>query len=88
MRESVVTMLDAKDAELIAILRDLGMARNVATVLVYLMNVGEASAKTIETATDLRQPEMSIATKYLRERGWLHEHEVSTSKSRVKCAFG
>ncbi|MBN1323835.1 MAG: ArsR family transcriptional regulator [Methanotrichaceae archaeon] len=80
MREFAVKVLGDKDAEFIEILRDLGMPRNVATMLAYLKNVSEASAREIEIATGLRQPEVSIAAKVLRESKWLREIEVKQER--------
>ncbi len=80
MRESAIKVLGDKDAEFVEILRDLGMPRNAATMLAYLKNVSEASAREIEIATGLRQPEVSIAAKALREKGWLQESEVKQER--------
>ena len=52
------------------------MNRNVASLIAYLKNVREGSSKDIEMATGLRQPEVSIAMRTLREKGWVAEHEV------------
>jgi predicted transcriptional regulator len=54
----------------------LGLNRNVASVVIYLIEAEEGSSKNIEMATDLRQPEVSIATKTLREMGWITERDV------------
>ncbi len=45
-------------------------------MIAYLKNVNEGSSKDIEMATGLRQPEVSIAMRTLREKGWVGEHEV------------
>lgn len=52
------------------------MNRNVASLITYLKDVDEGSSKDIEMATDLRQPEVSIAMRTLRERGWVVEREI------------
>lgn len=54
----------------------MGVNRNVAHLITYLKDIKEASSKDIETATGLRQPEVSIAMRTLREREWVTEHEV------------
>jgi predicted transcriptional regulator len=43
----------------------------VAKVLVFLGNTPESTSRDIERGADLRQPEVSIAMQYLRERGWI-----------------
>ena len=57
-------------------LESVGMKRPVASVITYLKDQNERSSREIETATSLRQPEVSIAMRTLRERGWLAEHEI------------
>jgi predicted transcriptional regulator len=62
--------------EFIEGLRSLGINRNVAKLVTYLSNVKESSSRDIEMSTGLRQPEVSIAMRPLREMGWISEHEV------------
>jgi predicted transcriptional regulator len=49
----------------------IGIPRTVAKVLVFLANVPEATSRDIERGADLRQPEVSIAMQYLKERDWI-----------------
>jgi predicted transcriptional regulator len=76
MRESTVRVLDDKDMEFVETLRSLGVPRNVATLITYLANVDEASSREIEMGSDLRQPEVSIAMRTLRENQWVDEREI------------
>lgn len=76
MRESTVKVLDDKDMEFVETLRSLGVPRNVATLITFLANVNEASSREIEMGSDLRQPEVSIAMRTLRDNGWIDEREV------------
>jgi predicted transcriptional regulator len=48
----------------------------VARLLTYLKDLKERSSRDIEVATGLRQPEVSIAMRILREMGWIAEHEL------------
>jgi predicted transcriptional regulator len=48
----------------------------VASLLTYLKEVKEGSSRDIEMATDMRQPEVSIAMRTLREMGWVAEREI------------
>jgi predicted transcriptional regulator len=61
----------------------LGTKRNVALVLTYLAHIPEATSRQIERGTDLRQPEVSIAVRYLNDRDWIEKREYnSPSKGR------
>lgn len=61
--------------EFSSILMEIGLRRNVAKVLTYLAGVVEATSRDIETNSDLRQPEVSIAMRELRELGWISERD-------------
>jgi predicted transcriptional regulator len=76
MRESTVKILDDKDMEFVETLRSLDVPRNVATLITFLANVEEASSREIEMGSDLRQPEVSIAMRTLRENQWIEEKEI------------
>jgi len=47
-----------------------GVPKHPAACLALLID-GELTARDLEDNTRLRQPEVSIATQYLRERGWV-----------------
>lgn len=76
MRSSEVKVFDDNDLEFIEILRNLNLSRNVASTLAYLSNVDEATSKDLELGSQLRQPEVSIAMRELRNFGWLAEREI------------
>ena len=76
MRESTVKILDDKDMEFVETLRSLSVPRNVATLITFLANVDEASSREIEMGSDLRQPEVSIAMRTLRDNSWIEEKEI------------
>jgi len=76
MRESTVKILDDKDMEFVETLRSLEVPRNVATLITFLANVEEASSREIEMGSDLRQPEVSIAMRTLRDNQWIEEKEI------------
>ena len=71
-------MLDEKDLEFVEALRSLDVPRNVAMLITFLANVSEANSREIEMATDLRQPEVSMAMRTLRNNNWVEEREVKT----------
>jgi len=76
IRDVTIKVADEKDLEFAQGLERLGMNRNVASLITYLKAVKEGSSREIEVATDLRQPEVSIATQNLREKGWITERNV------------
>ena len=71
-------MLDEKDLEFIDALRSLEVPRNVAGLITYLANTNEATSREIEMGTNLRQPEVSIAMRTLRQNEWIDERDVKT----------
>jgi predicted transcriptional regulator len=50
--------------------------RYVHDLITYLANTKEATSREIETGTNLRQPEVSIAMRTLRQNNWIDEREV------------
>ena len=64
------------------------MNRNVASLMTYLKDVDEGSSRDIEVATGLRQPEVSIAMRTLREKEWVAEREIkSIGKGRPQKIY-
>jgi predicted transcriptional regulator len=76
MIEVTAKVLDDRGLELIEALESLTVRRNVATVIVHLTRLDEATSKEIETWSGMRQPEVSIAMKMLREHGWIAERDI------------
>lgn len=73
-------MLDGKDLEFVEALRSLDVPRNVAMLITFLANVSEASSKEIETATRMRQPEVSVAMRTLRQNNWVEEGDINAER--------
>jgi predicted transcriptional regulator len=71
MRTENVQYFTEKEEEFANLLIEIGTKKNVAKVLVFLTNVPEATSRAIERGTDLRQPEVSLAIKYMTEQGWI-----------------
>ncbi|MCJ7445429.1 MAG: ArsR family transcriptional regulator [Methanotrichaceae archaeon] len=76
MRQFSVKVLDDTDREFVEVLRELGISRNVASMVTYLANVEEATSREIEIGSNLRQPEVSIAMRTLRNNNWVEEREI------------
>ena len=62
------------------LLIEIGTSKNVAKILVFLANTPEATSRDLERGTDMRQPEVSIAIKYLTDQGWIKSREVPSEK--------
>jgi predicted transcriptional regulator len=71
MKDSEVKVLDENDHIFLETLRNLGMSRNAAAMVTYLMNVNEASSREIEISTGLRQPEISLTIRLLHNQSWV-----------------
>jgi len=71
MKDYEVKVLDENDHIFIKTLSNLGMSRNVATTMAYLMNVDETSSQEIEISTGLRQPEVCLAIRVMRNQSWV-----------------
>jgi predicted transcriptional regulator len=75
MRTENVMYFTDKEEDFANLLIEIGTKRNVAKVLVFLANTPEATSRAIERGTDLRQPEVSIAMRYLMEQKWITNRE-------------
>jgi len=76
IKQTTVRVLDDKDMEFIMALRNLRVPRSVATLITFLANANEATSREIEMGTSMRQPEVSIGMRGLRQNNWIEEHEV------------
>jgi predicted transcriptional regulator len=76
IKQTSVKVLDEKDLEFIEALRNLKVPRNVAALITYLADGNEATSREIEMGTNLRQPEVSIAMRTLRQNNWVEERDI------------
>ena len=76
IKQSTVKVLDDKDLEFVDALRSLNVPRNVATLITFLANANEATSREIEMGTSMRQPEVSIGMRALRQNYWINEREI------------
>jgi predicted transcriptional regulator len=83
VRQETVEYFTDKEDEFANLLVEIGTKKNVAKVLVFLASTPEATSRAIERGADLRQPEISMAIKYLMGQGWIKSHESpSENKGR------
>jgi len=80
IRNVTINISDEKDLEFVQALESLGMKRTVACIITFLKDLKERSSRDIETATFLNQPEVSLAMRTLREKGWLKEYDIKGNK--------
>lgn len=76
IKQTSVKVLDEKDLEFIEALRTLKVPRNVAALITYLADINEATSREIEVGTNMRQPEVSIAMRSLRQNKWVEERDI------------
>jgi predicted transcriptional regulator len=76
MKQTSVKVLDDKDLEFIETLRNLKVPRNVAALITYLADTKEATSREIEMGTNLRQPEVSIGMRTLRQNNWIEQRNI------------
>jgi len=75
MKKLNINQFDEKEEEIADALISLGMTRTVAMTLAYMQNTKSATSIELEQSAKLRQPEVSIATKELKDRDWINERE-------------
>jgi predicted transcriptional regulator len=75
MKKIDINQLDEKEEEIADALISLGLGRPVARTLAYLNNGDEATSAALEKGTGLRQPEVSIVMRKLKERDWIYERD-------------
>ncbi|NLH78588.1 MAG: MarR family transcriptional regulator [Acidobacteria bacterium] len=59
--------------ETIDLLKELGFSQNMATVLLYLSDKSKVTSREIEKDSNLRQPEVSVVLRTMKDKGWVEE---------------
>ena len=80
MKQKNVYVLDNDDGKAIQLFVKLGMPKNLAKTLLYVSQLDECKCADVEQATDMRQPEVSIAMQELRRRGWVKKQDLKKNK--------
>jgi predicted transcriptional regulator len=75
MKSLKIKQLDEKGEEIADTLMSLGLSRNISMSLAFLENMNTATSLDLERSARLRQPEVSIAMRELKERDWVDERE-------------
>jgi len=83
MIKKTINLLTDKEEEFVSLLVGVGIKQTVARTLVLLARLKTATSREIEHGADLRQPEVSVAVKYLEGKGWIRCKEtLSSTKGR------
>jgi predicted transcriptional regulator len=80
MQQKEIVLLTEEEEECVRLLMKIGTKRTVAQLLVYLAKTRDATSREIERGTDLRQPKVSMAIRFLDERGWITSQEIPSKK--------
>jgi predicted transcriptional regulator len=75
MKTEEIMNFTEMEKEFAEILSEIGIKKKIAKVLAFLANTPEATSREIERETDLRQPDVSLAMKYLMKQGWITSRE-------------
>ncbi|WP_406660731.1 transcriptional regulator [Methanolobus sp. ZRKC3] len=82
MKTSGTNLLEGKGYEIIGLLQGLDVPRTEAVCIACLVCGDELTSQNIEQASGLRQPEVSIAMRPLRERNWIEERNEKKNNDK------
>ena len=82
MKVSNTNLLDGKGYEIIELLQGLSVPRTEAVCIACLVCGKELTSQNIEQASGLRQPEVSIAMRPLREMEWIEERNEKKNNEK------
>lgn len=74
--------MGSSEYEMIELFRKINISRPIALTLACLAKGREISSQSIEMVSGLRQPEVSVAMRYLRENDWINIREEKKSKGK------
>jgi predicted transcriptional regulator len=75
-------VMGSTEYEMIELFRKINVNRPVALTLACLAKGREISSQSIEMISGLRQPEVSISMRYLRENNWIDVREEKKSRGK------
>lgn len=75
-------IMGSTEYEMIELFRKINVNRPVALTLACLAKGREISSQSIEMISGLRQPEVSISMRYLRENNWIDVREEKKSRGK------
>jgi predicted transcriptional regulator len=75
-------VMGSYEYEMIELLRKINLSRPIALTLACLSKGREISSQNIEMLSGLRQPEVSLAMRYLQKNNWIEFREEKKSKGK------
>jgi predicted transcriptional regulator len=88
MKQKTVQYFTKEEEKFANLLTDIGLKKNVSILMVFLANTPVATSREIERGSDMRQPEVSVAMKYLIDKGWAKESgDPSRTKGRPQKKY-
>jgi len=81
-KDKIPLAMGSSEYEMIELFRRINVNRPVALTLACLVKGREISSQNIEMISGLRQPEVSVAMRYLRENNWIDIREEKKSKGK------
>jgi predicted transcriptional regulator len=75
-------VMDSYEYEMIELFRKINLNRPIALTLACLAKGREISAQNIEIMSGLRQPEVSLAMRYLQKNNWIEFREEKKTKGK------
>lgn len=82
MVDEVSIVMDSNDHEMIKLFKKLNISRPIAITLTCLVKGKGITSQKIEMVTGLRQPEVSVAMRYLQKNNWIEIREEKTSEGK------
>ncbi|MDY0386914.1 MAG: transcriptional regulator [Methanolobus sp.] len=82
MRDKKPSGMSEKEYEIVELLRKLDINRTVALTLACLSCGEEITSREIEKNSNLRQPEVSIAMRYLKDNNWVDIREEKKNEGK------
>ncbi|MFZ2499863.1 MAG: transcriptional regulator [Methanosarcina sp.] len=82
MKDETPIIMGSSEYEMIELFRRINISRPIALTLACLAKGREISSQSIEMVSGLRQPEVSVAMRYLRENNWIDIREEKKSKGK------
>ncbi len=82
MRDKKPSGMSEKEYEIVELLRKLNINRTVALTLACLSCGEEITSREIEKNSNLRQPEVSIAMRYLKDNNWVEIREEKKTEGK------
>jgi predicted transcriptional regulator len=75
-------VMDSCESEMIELFRKINLSRPIALTLTCLAKGREISSQSIEIMSGLRQPEVSLAMRYLQKNNWIAFREEKKTKGK------